>query len=66
MNPNAIVMTPEQLAVLKAEIIEEVRRESMTEPGSRYTVGNEIKKLTFPLFGSDYQVQSAIPALPGS
>lgn len=65
MNPNAIVLTPEQFATLKAEIIKEVRKEQQesTTTTSRYALTTEIRKLTHPLFGSDYQVQNAISAI---
>lgn len=62
MNPNAIVLTPEQLAALKAEIVEEVRREVSTKH-SPYALTSEIKQLTYPIFGQDYQIVTAISTI---
>ncbi|WP_424766278.1 hypothetical protein [Paenibacillus sp. sgz302251] len=70
MNPTAFVITAEQLAQLKAEIIDEVRRGAANESPklvqqteSRFPVMDAIRELTDPLFGCDSPVQPAISSI---
>lgn len=63
MNPNAIVLTPEQLEALKAEIIAEVRKEHLPARTSRYELMNEIRKNVTPILGDDYQIHSAFSTI---
>ncbi|WP_055108941.1 hypothetical protein [Paenibacillus ihumii] len=63
MNPNAIVLTPEQLEALKAEIIEEVRKQQLPLKASRYELMNEIRRHVSPILGDDYRIHSAFSTI---